>query len=351
MEKRKILVVDDEIDNVVLLEKRLKATGYEVISAYDGDEAIDKAFNENPDLILLDIMMPKKDGFEVLKILRDNPKTKNIPVIMLTAKAEVSDKVRGLETGAIDYVTKPFDFKELQARILTNLKSQENVEEKIQGEKLVALSTMMEGVAHEIRNPLTVIGGFAKKLADMTDSSDPRYFFIEAIVKEVERLEKMIKDIYEFKTMIVKREEEVFINELVMEVIKSLKSDLERKKINLTTRFEIEDVKINVDKKYFLKAIRSIIENAIDAVTLNGNIDVETKKEGDNFIISIKDNGVGIKPEDLKFIFDPFYTSKMEGTGLGLTTALKIIKEHNGTISVESKKGEGTSVLIEIKIK
>lgn len=251
MEKRKILVVDDEIDNVVLLEKRLKATGYEVISAYDGDEAIDKAFNENPDLILLDIMMPKKDGFEVLKILRDNPKTKNIPVIMLTAKAEVSDKVRGLETGAIDYVTKPFDFKELQARILTNLKSQENVEEKIQGEKLVALSTMMEGVAHEIRNPLTVIGGFAKKLADMTDSSDPRYFFIEAIVKEVERLEKMIKDIYEFKTMIVKREEEVFINELVMEVIKSLKSDLERKKINLTTRFEIEDVKINVDKNIF----------------------------------------------------------------------------------------------------
>lgn len=350
MEKRKILVVDDEIDNVILLEKRLKALGYEVITAYDGEEAIDKCINECPDLVLLDIMMPKKDGFEVLKILRDNPKTKDIPVIMLTAKAEVSDKVKGFETGAIDYVTKPFDFKELQARIHANLKSQENVEEKIKGEKLMALSTMMEGVAHEIRNPLTVIGGFAKKLIEMTDKSDPKYFFVEAILKEVERLERMIKDIYEFKTMVIKKEETVGLNALVLEVLDSLKSLFNNKSVNLKINLTPEDVTIKCDKKYLFKAIKNIFDNAIDAVGTNGEIYVETMKKDGFFHILIKDNGIGIKPEDLKFIFDPFYTSKMEGTGLGLTTALKVIKEHNGTISIESKKGVGTSVIIEIKI-
>lgn len=350
MEKQKILVVDDEIDNVILLDKRLKALGYEVICAYDGDEAIEKVEKENPDLILLDIMMPKKDGFEVLKILRENEKTKSIPVIMLTAKADVSDKVKGLETGAIDYVTKPFDFKELQARILTNLKSQKNVEEKIKAEKLIALSTMMEGVAHEIRNPLTIIGGFAKKLLSMTDSTDPRFFFIDAIEKEVGRLERMIKDIYEFKTMVIKREEEVVINDMIIEAIDSLEKRIEGKKIKVKKTFDQNNIKIIADKKYFIKAINNIIENAIDAVSVNGEIEIETKKRGDNFLIIVKDNGIGIKDEDIKYIFDPFYTSKMEGTGLGLTEALKIIKEHQGRIIVESKKNEGTIVTIEIKI-
>ncbi len=350
MEKNKILVVDDEIDNVVLLEKRLKALGYDVVSAYDGEMAIEKAFTENPDLVLLDIMMPKKDGFEVLKILRENTKTKNLPVIMLTAKAEVSDKVKGLETGAIDYVTKPFDFKELQARILTNLKSQQNVEEKIKAEKMVALSTMMEGVAHEIRNPLTVIGGFAKKLLSMTDKDDPRYFFVEAIVKEVERLERMLRDIYEFKTMSINKDKMIYINEVVKSVIYNLSKEIEKKGIIFKTSFNSLDVKILADSKYLPIAFENIIKNAIEAVGNNGVIEIETKKKEDVFIVSIVDNGCGIKSEELKYIFDPFYTSKMEGTGLGLTTAMKIIKEHNGTIAVESKKNEGTSVMVEFKL-
>lgn len=350
MEKQRILVVDDEEDNVNLLEKRLKALGYQVSTAYDGDEALEKAFSELPDLILLDIMMPKKDGFQVLEILRKNEKTKDMPVILLTAKAEVSDKVRGFETGAIDYVTKPFDFNELKARITANLKTQKKVEEKIKAEKLVALSTMMEGVAHEIRNPLTIIGGFANRLMTMIDKDDPKYFFVNEINKEVKRLEKMIKDIYEFKTMNIKRDEEYSINQAVKESVEELKDKIGQKNINIMENYDDRDAKILMDRGHFIKALSNIIDNAIDAVSVNGQIKVSTKKDDRSFLINIEDNGTGIKPEDLKYIFDPFFTSKMEGTGLGLTVALKIIKEHKGTISVESRRDQGTLVSIEIEL-
>ncbi len=350
MEKQKILVVDDEEDNVNLLEKRLKPLGYEVLTAFDGEEALDKAFSQLPDLILLDIMMPKKDGFEVLEILRKNEKTKYLPVILLTAKTEVSDKVRGFETGAIDYVTKPFDFNELKARVLANLKSQKKVEEKIKAEKLVALSTMMEGVAHEIRNPLTIIGGFANRLLSMIDKDDPKYFFVNEISKEVRRLEKMIKDIYEFKTMTITKTEEYSVNKTVKDAISELKEKISQKNIIVLESYDENDVKILMDRGHFVKAIVNIIDNAIDAISTRGIIDISTKKEEKSFVINIKDNGVGIKTDDLKYIFDPFFTSKMEGTGLGLPVALKIIKEHKGNISVESKKDQGTVISIEIEL-
>ena len=115
---RKILIVDDEKNIVDIIAFNLKKEGYTVITATDGEEGVQKAMEENPDLILLDIMMPKMDGYEVCKKIREK---KNTPIIMLTARAEELDKVLGLELGADDYVTKPFGVRELMARVKANL--------------------------------------------------------------------------------------------------------------------------------------------------------------------------------------------------------------------------------------
>ncbi len=122
---KKILIVDDEKNIVDIIAFNLKKEGYEVIKAFDGEEGVEKAFTQSPDLILLDIMMPRLDGYEACKKIREK---KNTPIIMLTARAEELDKVLGLELGADDYVTKPFGVRELMARVKANLRKQAAVE-------------------------------------------------------------------------------------------------------------------------------------------------------------------------------------------------------------------------------
>ncbi len=115
--KEKILIVEDEKDIIKMLEYNLKKEGFKVIDARDGEDALDLAVREYPDLVLLDLMLPGMDGLEVCKALKKEPKTSLIPIIMLTAKGQESDKVVGLELGADDYITKPFSLRELIARI------------------------------------------------------------------------------------------------------------------------------------------------------------------------------------------------------------------------------------------
>ncbi|HIH87006.1 MAG TPA: response regulator [Methanosarcinales archaeon] len=115
--RQKILIVDDELDTLIPLKRALEAEDYLVVEASSGMEAIEKTRSNHPDLILLDLMMPGMDGFEVCNVLKDDTLTGSIPIIMLTAKGEIDDKIEGIETGADDYVTKPFDLSELKARI------------------------------------------------------------------------------------------------------------------------------------------------------------------------------------------------------------------------------------------
>lgn len=138
MKSKKILIVDDEKPIVEILKFNLKKEGYNTVEAYDGEEAVEKALSEKPDLILLDVMLPKLDGFTVCKKLRQ---TLTCPILMLTAKEDVVDKIIGLELGADDYMTKPFSIRELIARIKANLRKYEPTEEKVEkkddGSKIV----------------------------------------------------------------------------------------------------------------------------------------------------------------------------------------------------------------------
>ncbi len=159
MKKSKILVIDDNNLNLRMIELILQNYDYEVISALNGLEGIKSTQENKPDLILLDIMMPEMDGFEVCERLKANPETKDIPVIFLTSKTDSEGIVKGFELGAADYVTRPFNRPELMARIKTHLSLKESRDKVIELERKNSILAMGTTTNHEINQPLTVLTG------------------------------------------------------------------------------------------------------------------------------------------------------------------------------------------------
>ena len=351
MRKNKILIVDDAIDTVELLKKRFQAEGYDTEEAYNGEEALNKVPEYNPDLIVLDVMMPKIDGYEVCQRLKSDEKTKYIPIIMLTAKGEIEHKVKGLEIGADDYLPKPFDYKELSARIKSLLKIKEVHEKKVEEEKTGALEQMMDQVAHEIRNPLTSIGGFARKVYNRLPDGDPNKKYMEIILEDVALLENMIKQLIDLKSLSISMKQPIDVNEVINDSLKIFEQDLSNKNIQVVTNLLGNLPLITADKKLLKRAFCNIIKNAIEAMEKEPKIlTIKTSLNDNNIEISISDTGKGIPEEKVKTIFDPLVTSKVYGPGLGLTFALKIIQDHKGSIRVKSEMGVGTTFTIILPI-
>lgn len=351
--KNKILIVDDAIDTVELLRKRFQAEGYDTVEAYNGEEGLQKVSEYNPDLVVLDIMMPKIDGYEVCQRLKADENTKYIPVLMLTAKGDVEHKVKGLDIGADDYLSKPFDYKELSARVRSLLTSKAAHEKKIEEEKSGALEQMMDQVAHEIRNPLTAIGGFARKVYGKLSEDDPNKRYIEMIIHDVAVLEDMIKKLIEIKTMAVCYLKSESINDIIRESLEVFDRNIKEKAIDV--KMELLDTPtpmISADRKLLKRALCSIIKNALEA--MNGSIRVlkiSSQTRQGNVVIELSDTGKGISKDKLKNIFDPFVTSKVYGPGLGLTFANKIIQDHGGNIDVVSEPDKGTTFTITLPLK
>jgi two-component system sensor histidine kinase/response regulator len=350
--KSKILIVDDAIDTVELLRKRFHSEGYETAEAYDGEEALKKVDEYNPDLIVLDVMMPKIDGYEVCRRLKTDENKKYTPVLMLTAKGEIESKVKGLEIGADDYLSKPFDYKELSARVKSLLTIKSAREKFVEEEKSVALEKMMDEVAHEVRNPLVSIGGFAKRVYDRLPENDPNKKYLEMIMDEVLKLENMVKLLIEIKTMAVCYLECADVNDIITEAIVIHEKELADNGIAVKTELMDNPPCISGDKEQLKVAISNLVKNAIEAMQASPKVlKIATSTSNGRVIIEVTDTGKGIPKDKLKSIFHPFYTSKIYGPGLGLTFTLKIVQQHGGTISVESEAGKGTTFTIRLPIR
>ena len=189
---KKILIIDDYPDNVFLLQDRLEKEGFEVIKAYQGETGIQKAVEEKPDLILLDIMMPDISGFDVCKILTTNQETKLIPIILLTALTEADSLKQGLLAGAFDYVKKPFNRTELIARINSALRFSETNKILLEVEKIKTYAATVVTANHEIKQPLTLIN--LSTAAIRREISRPD-FSSEVILKRIEFIENAARDI------------------------------------------------------------------------------------------------------------------------------------------------------------
>lgn len=350
---RKILIVDDEADTVDLLKKRLRFEGYDTLEAYNGKECLDQAITGSPDLILLDVMMPQMDGYEVCRRLKAGRKTASIPVLMLTARGEVEDKVRGLDMGAQDYLTKPFDYKELSARIKSLLAIKAAGEKLMQDAKSEALDQMMDEVAHELRNPLTSIGGFARRVYGNLSEIDPNRKYLQIIIQEVARLEKMVKALVEIKMSALSYREPADANQLIAEVMEQYRQKLSLQNIELRVELTDNLPLLSADRDPIKLALGNLVENSIEAMEgmAEKTLRITSKVEDGWVEIQVFDTGKGIPREKIKNIFDPFFTSKTSGPGLGLSFALKIIQGHRGTISVESEPGRGATFTIRLPLK
>jgi len=346
----KILVVDDSEFIVKLIESTLQTAGYRIVKAYDGEDALKKVASEMPDLIILDVMMPKMTGLEVCRRLKNDEKTMLIPVVLLTAKNLVEDKITGLETGADDYVTKPFNTKELLVRIQGLVQKKISQVKVVEDEKQEALESMAEEVAHEVRNPVTAIGGFARRIKSKLPADSPLTVYADKIISEVERLETMVGEIAGFKGIVVSTHDMVDMKMIMDQVLDEFKDEMTQKNIENVKYYAAETPLLKGDHKNLKLVVTHIIQNAVEAIDNGGAVTLKLDKQNGNVIATVLDSGRGIAEDELKRITRPFYTNKMAGAGMGLVIAKYIVESHGGALLITSVPGEGTSVRISIPV-
>src|SRR4030065_2774496 len=189
---KKILVIDDLPENVFILQDRLMQEGYEVITAYDGQGGIEKAYSTLPDLILLDVMMPDISGFEVCKILVNDEKTKHIPILLVTAKAGAEDTKEGLEAGAFDYIKKPFNRVELMARVKSALKLSDANQQLLEIEKRTTYIATIVTANHKIKQPLTLLSLTSAAIKKELEKDEVSK---ESILNRIKYIDASIQDI------------------------------------------------------------------------------------------------------------------------------------------------------------
>ncbi|MBI4208639.1 MAG: response regulator, partial [Deltaproteobacteria bacterium] len=402
--QHRILIVEDNAEMRGFIKFELHKH-YRILEAGDGQKGLERAAKELPDLIVSDIMMPGVDGYELARRIKADVHTQHIPVILLTAKAELADKIEGLGIGADDYLIKPFNPKELRARVknLINVRSlqreiqlrsnelektlkqlQETQAELIHAEKMAALGQLVAGVAHEVNNPVSFainsllnVQKYVKRIRTLLDE------YMGLSPSDKDRLE-------EFLSKVEKIKQEIYFPQLLQDLEKSLQivhngldrtqnivSDLKTFAQKDRGGFVQADIHVGIDSTLSLlkheldgrikvhrdygplsqiecmpgqinQVLMNVFHNAIGAMPNKGDIFIRTRQLNEHVEISIKDTGVGIAPEVKRKIFDPFFTTKEvgKGMGLGLSVSYRIIESHGGKIRVESDPGRGAEFII-----
>lgn len=249
----------------------------------------------------------------------------------------------------------------------------ENAQKLKRAEQLASLTTLAAGVAHEIKNPLGSISIYIQLIEKIIkkniDNLPQRYNelkeYCNIIKEEIGRLEDTINSFLFSVRKLELNLEEISINSLILSTIAFLKYEIENNNINLEIKFDRDNLIMRIDERYIKQSLINIIQNAIDSILEKEKITKKEKnhkkeykkeiqiklKTVDNYaLINIKDNGIGIKEDMMQKIFEPYFTTKRHGTGLGLTNVARIIEAHNGNINVESKYGKGTEVIIKLPL-
>ena len=344
--KNKILIVDDSVTNVNVLEKILSA--YVVDSALSGEVALEKASTFKPDLVLLDIVMPGMDGYEVCRRLRSDPFIAKTKIIMVSAKMMIADRLKGYKAGADDYITKPFDVGELLAKVKVylRLKSVEEVDQL--KDDLIKLLHL------EINNPLNCIVGSVDMLRENENlMTDERRIWLNIIKRGATSLQELFEKI---ETLSIfksgKRRlsrEPADLGTIVRDVITKIGVKADASHLELRTKL-MDDAVALLDRTTMTRVVLILLDNAIRFSRQGGQVCVEVNKADNTIILKVVDEGVGIDPDFLPYIFDEFSTRNVkkhgEGHGLSLAIAQHIVREHEGHIEVESVEGAGTSFIV-----
>jgi hypothetical protein len=365
-----ILIVDDERDLVEMLAYNLEKRGYRVIKAYDGFEAWQKIESEEPDLLILDLMMPNLDGWELCRMVRrsQNKATQEMGILMLTAKAMPEDKVYGLEIGADDYLSKPFSLNELILRVAKLIQKQRTVSQL--KEEIDSLGSLVEKkesdlktLAHDLKSPLISIGFSAKRMLRKHQNEEMKGA-LKTIYDSTLHLTRWVDETLSAKDLSSSewREQmtEVDVKSLVRQAIDLLKESCLEKSIEIQLRAYPSIPMISCHEPLMYRALVNLLSNALKYTPRGGEIEVSIhayfNKKGTGVLeISFRDTGIGICEEDKEKIFQPYYrgrnVSSEEGKGLGLSFVKEVIDLHGGKILVQSEPNVGSifSILLPVK--
>ena len=356
---KKILVVEDSDFVRENLIDILEVNGYETISAENGFEGYNKAISIIPDLIIADIMMPIMDGAEMLKFLRKNPATSDIPLIFLTAKSTMSDLRDGMNAGADDYLTKPFLAKEVIAAVETRFERKEKVVKKF-ADTYKAIS---RNIPHELRTPLVSITGFsniileeidylekseiAEMVAKIKSSSSRIHGTIEKFIQftESEVISNAARKYEHYKN---KRMEiqDIIIDYAIKEKIKVLENPV-------AVKMDITPGTVNIFEEHFLVILNELLENAIKFSSPNKHIEIKTVEDEDTLSLSIKNYGKSMTDEEIQstapFVQHNWQYYEQAGNGLGLVTVRNLTSFYDADFDVTSVQGEYTEVTVKFK--
>lgn len=366
-----ILIVDDTPANLRLLSHVLTKEGYAYIEASDGEKALQLAEKHHPDLILLDIMMPGMDGFEVVKQLKAEENLAEIPIIFLSSLSETDDKIQGFKYGGVDYITKPFQKEETLARIKTHLKirflqKQLNERIRILRDREVELSRLNQKkddlvrmVSHDIKNPLTGIIGLVKLMRDSDKiSPEEQKQMLSVIEDSGTNLLNLVREMLDRETQKTEPQaieySECDVNDILERVIAMNKAKSVLKNISLHFSVAPAHLHLNADQNKLEIALNNLVSNALKFTPSEGAVSVEAQAREEDVLFKVIDSGIGI-PEKMQpnLFLNPDKASRdgtggEVGTGLGLDIVQLYVDLHKGKVWVESKLDEGTTFFISI---
>ncbi|MBX5481705.1 MAG: response regulator [Myxococcaceae bacterium] len=346
-----ILVVEDEPELRSFIVSTLREL-YEVIEAENGERGLAQARAHGPVLIVSDVMMPRMSGLQMLAALRSDPRTVDIPVILLTARQDVEARVHGLSEGANDYLGKPFSPRELIARIDAQLRLRDAAARVAQTERLAVASLLTSGFAHEVRNPLN---GLMNALAPLRESlrpgGDPAV--AAAMLEIVEESGERIRHLAESLLLMVRtggNRQTIDLPDSVAAAIRALKWKTPAT-VSITQTGRV-DAQVVGDPAALTQVWINLLDNALRALDESGTIEVRLSQTKTDVVVEVIDSGAGIRPEDLKRLFEPFFSTRSagEGSGLGLALCRRIVVSHGGQITIDSTVGQGTRVTVRLPI-
>lgn len=379
-EQYKILIVDDNTTNIQVVAAILDNEKYSLSFAKSGVSALSQTRKMDYDLILLDIMMPGLDGFDVCKILKDEERTKDIPIIFLTAKADIQSVVSGFDIGGADYITKPFNSSELIIRVKNQLqlreanmalkqeiKERKAAEEalRISEQRLTALNATKDKffsiIAHDLKNPFNTMMGFSQLLITKVKKYNDEKLdnFAEHIFNAAKHGYNLLQNLLEWSRTQTDRidwkPQEINILRTVNTCFDLLSTQAAKKNVKLTASIKKEQTVV-ADPNMLNTIIRNLVSNAIKFSFENSEIKVEAqicekkyhKAKKDFIEISVHDSGVGISENSIKKLFridgdlKTKGTNNETGTGLGLVLCKEFVEKHGGKIRVESQLGMGS---------
>jgi len=348
--KNTIMIVDDEPKNIQLLGTLLTQYNYNIIPATNGINALEKLQKVKPDIILLDVMMPELDGFETCRRIKRDEETADIPIIFLTAKTDKGDIIEGLSVGAVDYVTKPFNHKELLMRVATQV-DLVNAKKQLK-QQVNATNELLHVLCHDLTNPIGSISSLLDIVKTKEDFAEIMPMITNAAddCLEIITLVKAMSAVDTGKTIL--RITKVNLYDIIQSSLITLNSYIKEKDITVNCNVT-EDSFVLAEKTALKNSIlNNLLTNAIKFSNRGGSIDISAEKGEGKLVLRIKDNGIGIPETLLDKIFQPGKATSRQGTegetgtGFGMPVAKKFMENFEGTIDVSSREGEGTEVTL-----